>query len=304
MIGLYFDAQTAKANREAKAKKAALAGKTLETAQKREARGAGAQTDTLQAKTALAKAELENGRARGIYDKSLAVLVVALGLPAQLAETQNLVLAPDYSASDNTLSQDLATWLALAHEQHPALVAGRAQLQAAKERLTVTRSEGLPTLDFTQSRYINGRPNQGLATTQTEESVVGLTMNFPLFEGFGRTYKVRGAQAQIEVKEAELRDTQNQVLGEVVKAHADAVASLRNLESSKHLIEAAQDALDNVRRKYDRGVVDILEMLSVQMALADAEQERVRSLSEWRLARLRLLTNAGTAGIKDVHGNH
>jgi outer membrane protein len=183
-------------------------------------------------------------------------------------------------------------------------VAARAQLDAVKKKLTVTRSEGLPTLDFTQSQYINGRPNQGLSTTQTQESVIGLTMNFPLFDGFGRTYKVRGAQAQIEVKEAELRDTQNQVLGEVVKAHADAVAALRNLDSSKRLIEAAQDALDNVRRKYDRGIVDILEMLSVQMAMADAEQERIRSLSEWRSARLRLLANAGTMGLNDVRKGH
>jgi outer membrane protein len=141
-----------------------------------------------------------------------------------------------------------------------------------------------------------------LSTTQSKESVIGFTVNFPLFEGFGRTYKVRSAQAQIEVKEAELRDSQNQILAEVVKAHADAVAALRNLDASKRLIDAAQDALDNIRRKYDRGIVDILEMLSVQVALADAEQERVRVLAEWRSARLRLLANAGTVGLKDVRG--
>jgi len=301
VIGLYFDAQTAKANREAKEKNEALAHQTLETAQKRETRGAGARSDTLQAMTALAKAELESSHALAASEKSLAVLVVTLGLPAQSPEIQGLMLAPDYSDPENSLQQDLASWLSLAQDQHPALVAARAQLESAKEKLTVMRSEGLPTLDFTQSQYINGRPNQGLSSTQTKESVVGFTMNFPLFEGFGRTYKVRGTQAQIEVKEAELRDTQTQVLGEVVKAHADAVAALRNLGSSKRLIDAAQDALDNVRRKYDRGIVDILEMLNVQMALADAEQERIRALSEWRSARLRLLANAGTIGLKDVH---
>ena len=131
-----------------------------------------------------------------------------------------------------------------------------------------------------------------------------MTVNFPLFEGFARTYKVNGAQAQIEVKEAELRETQNQILGEVVKSHADAVAALRNLEASRQLIEAAQEALENVQRKYDRGVVDILEMLSVQMALTDSELERVRSLADWRSARLRLLANAGTVGIKDVRGRN
>lgn len=304
VIEAYFDAQTAKADREAKEKSEALAMQTLDTAQKREARGAGARSDTLQARTALARAEMESGRALGAYEKSLATLVVVLGVPTQTLKKQELVLAPDYSDVENTLRQGLASWLSLAQEHHPALLAAQRQLESAKEKLKVTRSEGLPTLDFTQSQYINGRPAQGLPVTQTNESVVGFTVNFPLFEGFGRTYKVRGAQAQIEVKEAELRDNQNQILGEVVKAYADATAALRNLESSRRLINAAQDALDNVRRKYDRGIADILEMLSVQMALADAEQARVSSLADWRSARLRLLANTGTIGLKDVRGTN
>lgn len=208
-----------------------------------------------------------------------------------------------YQDVEITLRQDLREWLRLAQEQHPAVVAARAQLESARAKLAAVRSEGLPTLDFTQSEYVNGRPNQGLTATQTTESVVGVTLNIPLFDGFGRTYKVRGAQAQIEVKEAELRDIQNQVLGDVAKAHADAVAALRNLQSSRRLLDAAQTALENVQRKYDRGISDILEMLNVQSALADAGQERIRALSEWRSARLRLLANAGTVGLKDMRKN-
>lgn len=300
VIGLYFDAQTARANRESKEKNEALARQTLEAAKKREARGAGAQSDTLQAQTSLAKAELEHARAIGTHEKSLVALAVALGLQAQGMEAQALVLAPDYQDEDIALRQDLREWLRLAQEQHPAVVAARAQLESARERLFATRSEGLPTLDFTQSEYVNGRPNQGLTSSQTTESVVGVTLNIPLFDGFARTYKVRGAQAQMEVKEADLRDTQNQILGDVAKAHADAVAAVRNLQSSQHLLNAAQVALEHVQRKYDRGIVDILEMLNVQSSLADAEQERIRSLSEWRSARLRLLATSGQFGMKDL----
>lgn len=303
VIGLYFDAQTARANREAKEKNEALAKQTLEAAKKREIRGAGAQSDTLQAQTSLAKAELEHARAIGTHEKSLVALAVALGLQAQGMEAQALALAPDYQDEDIALRQDLREWLRLAQEQHPAVVAARAQLESAREKLSATRSEGLPTLDFTQSEYVNGRPNQGLTSTQTTESVVGITLNIPLFDGFGRTYKVRGAQAQIEVKEAELRDTQNQILGDVAKAHADAVAAMRNLQSSQRLLNAAQEALENVQRKYDRGIADILEMLNVQSALADAGQERIRALAEWRSTRLRLLANAGTVGFKDIRKN-
>ncbi len=65
-----------------------------------------------------------------------------------------------------------------------------------------------------------------------------------------------------------------------------------------------QDTLDKVQRKYDLGVVDILDMLSVQVALADAEQERISSLAEWRSARLRLLANAGMMGLEDARGGN
>jgi outer membrane protein len=268
VIGLYFDLQTDHANRTAKEKNELLARQTLTIAQKREARGAGSQADTLQAITLLAKAELEHTRAQGIEEKSLVALIVALGLPIQMVETQNLTLAQGYQSDDATLKQDIASWLKLAREQHPALAAARTQLESIKQKLIATRSEGLPTLDFTQSKYINGRPDQGLTTMQTEESITGFTLTIPLFEGFAHTYQVRDVQAQIEIKEAELQDIQNQVLGEIAKAHADAVAALRNLTSSGHLLDAARAALDNVQRQYEQGVADMLAMLNVQQRLS------------------------------------
>lgn len=126
--------------------------------------------------------------------------------------------------------------------------------------------------------------------------MVGVSLNIPLFDGFSHTYKVRGAQGQIELKEAELRETQSQILGDIAVAHAEATAALASLASSQALLDAARHALENVQRRYDRGIADIVEMLNVQAALADAEQERVRSLADWRSARLRLLASAGTLG--------
>lgn len=300
VIGAYFDAQTAKADHDAKEKSETLAQHTWETARKREARGAGARTDTLQARTAHAKAELESSRAVGRYRKSLSVLVTALGFPVQSPAAQRLILAPDYVDAESALRHDLSAWLTLAQDRHPALLAMRAQLASARENLTAARAEGLPTLDFTGSRYVNGRPGQSASSVHSKESVVGLALNIPLFDGFASTYKVRAAQARIEKKKAEVRETENQILSEIAKAHADAVAALRNLDTSKKLIEAAQDALETVRRKYDRGIADILDMLNVQLALADAQQERIRSLSEWRSARLQLLANTGVIGRNDV----
>ncbi|WP_275584259.1 hypothetical protein [Candidatus Nitrotoga arctica] len=54
------------------------------------------------------------------------------------------------------------------------------------------------------------------------------------------------------------------------------------------------------QRKYGKGAADILEILNTQTALSDAQQERIRSLAEWRSARLWLLSNVGMMGRSAV----
>lgn len=82
--------------------------------------------------------------------------------------------------------------------------------------------------------------------------MIGLSLNIPLFDGFARTYKVRGAQAQVEQQAAALREVEDQVSMEVVKPHADAVAALNNLAVSQALLSTAQNALASVHRKFDK----------------------------------------------------
>lgn len=294
VIAAYFDAQTASATLAARQKIEALARQTLQATTRREARGVGAQSDTLQAATAQAKTSLEQTRAQGALQKALSVLVYALGLNPALSS--GLTLASDLADPQDSLAQSLGAWLEQARSQHPALIAARAQLTAAQEKVTVVQSEGMPSLDLTGNFYQNGRPNQGLSALKTREALIGVAVNIPLFDGFGRTYKVRGAQASVEQREADLQDTEQQILTEVVKTHADALSALGNLRSSLALITAAQEAMASVQRKFDRGAADILEILSTQSALSDAQQERIRCLAEWRSARLRLLAAVGVLG--------
>ena len=54
--------------------------------------------------------------------------------------------------------------------------------------------------------------------------------------------------------------------------------------------------MESSKRKHEKGAADILKMLSTQSALADAQQERIRCLGEWRGARLKLLASVGQLG--------
>jgi outer membrane protein len=293
----YFDATTAHATWLSKKQNEKLTYQILEATQRREYKGFGARSDTLQVVTALAKANLENRRAKAAYDKALSILVNAVGgVPTHV----RLTLDEAIDINSHDLEQDLNVWLDQARVQHPAIVAARAQLKSVNEKVIVTRSEGLPTLDVARSLFQNGRPNQGLSPQKTEETLLGFTLSIPLFDGFSRTYKIRGAQAQAEQKEVELQDIEQQVQMEIIKAHADASASLENLTASQNLLDAAQNALSVTQKKFNFGMSDIVEVLNTQLALSDAQSERIRCLSDWRSSRLRLMASAGILGRSEA----
>ncbi|AQR69443.1 hypothetical protein BZG29_14675 [Janthinobacterium sp. LM6] len=301
-VSAYFDAQTARASVRMRQAYEALAQETVQATRRRAQRGLGSHSDTLQATSALAKAALGASRADGDERKARAVLVYTLGLAAGTA-----VLVDDDgdgagagSSAGAGWRDDLSTWLALARERHPAIVAAQAQLAAARDRVDIARSEGRPSIDLTANLYQNGRPNQGLSPASTRETLVGISLNIPLFDGFARHYKVRGAQAQAEQREAEAQEVQQQTLMDLVRTHAEASTALANLSAAQTWLDAAQDALASVQRKFGLGAADILEMLNTQSALLEAQQERIRCQAEWRSARLRLLASAGMLGRGDI----
>lgn len=294
VIESYFDAVTAHALAVARTQNEEIAGNTLASAKRREEKGAISRSDTLQATTAHAHAILEKSRAESAYEKALSVLGNIIGISGVTRITIMLPENPDEKAGEKL--NEMNIWLEDARKKHPAIIAAHAQLNAARNKAESADSEGWPTLDFSGNYYQNGRPGQSLTPSKVHETSLGVVLTIPLFEGFSRTYKVQGAQAQAEQKQAELANTEHQVAMEVIKAYADAKAARKNLRASNDLLNAAQDAQSVSQHKYDRRAADILEVLNTQSALADARQERIRCLAEWNSARLRLLASAGLMG--------
>jgi outer membrane protein len=288
----YFDAMTAKATLKAATEGEEIAQATLKSAQEREEKGIISRSDGLRATTAHANAVLESNRAHGNYRKALAVLGRILGVPGNTV----ISMPEDLPENAGEIGKDLNSWLEEAQKNHPAIIAAKAQVEAAQNQVKVVTSAGLPTVNFSANVYQNTRPGEAVSQVPLRETTVGVGLNIPLFDGFSNTYKIRGAQAQVEQRKADLADTELRIALELVKAYVDTTSSLRNLAISADLLQAAQESLTVSRRRYEKGAADITEMLNTQSALADARHERIRCLAEWHSARLRLLANAGQMG--------
>lgn len=295
VLQAYGEVQAAQARLETQRSLRPLSARSVQSAERRKAGGAGSANDLLQATAALARTDLELSRSDGDLNKSLAKLTYLVGLPPGTVYRTDAFdpqvehrLPSERDDPHQLLARSLDEWLAQTLQNHPAILAARAQLHAAQASLKAVQSEGMPTVDFNLSYYRNGRPDVTLTNSRSHESVVGVTLSIPLFDGFAQNYKVRSAQAQEEQKAIELQATEQQALQDIVQLHADAHAALNNLQAARTLFVASGEAAASSQRQYDMGAADIVQLNQSLSNLQQAQMELAVGRTEWNKARLRL----------------
>ena len=299
VLQAYGQAQAAQTGLATQRSLRPLAERSMLTARRRRAGGAGSRNDVLQATAALARIDLELSRAQGELDKAQAQLAYLVGLPPgtayriQTVEPANATAAAAPTVTTDgapyrLLNRTLDDWLAQAQENHPAIQAARAQWQAAQANLEAVQSEGLPTIDLNLGHYRNGRPDTAATAGPARENVIGVSLNIPLFDGFSHTYKVRAAQAQVEQKAVELQATEQQTLQDIVQLHAQARAALGNLQAANNLYAISTEAAQSAQRQYELGAADIVQLNQSLANLQQAQADLTRSHTDWNKARLSL----------------
>lgn len=293
---LYYDTLAAQNSQIAAAQVAALAAENLKAASAKYDAGAAALSDRLQAQAAYSQAALNEVRSNGALINAKGLIALRMGLAPQtpLELAGNLARRPDtrfVNGIDELLEQ--------AQQDHPALVAARARLVAAKSAIDESKAEGRPTVSFIANTS-DVQLNQSMAfngDSRVRENMVGLQMNIPLFEGFERTYQIRGVQAQLEAREAELSDVEQRISIDLWSNYQALIIETRSLERTADWVEQSNQALDVVQGRYRSGVGSMIELLNALTAYAAAEQEHISALKSWQMARLKLAASLGHLGF-------
>lgn len=296
----YYSAQAAGAALQAARRIEADAQQTLDAATGRFKAGAGPVTDQLQAQTAAAQAVYARARAEGTYKTALGKLAVDMSLAAD--ESLRLEGFEQGALPDTQFVRAVHDLIAEATQNHPAVLAARAQWEAALENVRVVRAQGLPKISVVGALTRTDGPlttsiGQPEVSAITHESYVGISIDFPFFRGFGSEYRVRQAQATVRVQHEQLRDAQQQVEFGVWASFQQLETATDNLRNTKVVLDSATQSLDAARHRYQSGVGSILEPLTAQSALATAEQEQIQAQLDWRTARLELAASLGQLGM-------
>lgn len=166
------------------------------------------------------------------------------------------------------------------------LVAARLEVGRARARLRQAGLRPNPTLDF---EHTTGR-----LTGSAGEAETSVGVSLPLELGGKRARRIDLARAEIEAAEAEVADRERRLAGEVLTAHAEALAALRELEITESLTGVDLRTVTIVQARVNEG-----DAAPIELNLLRAEVERLRSrraLVEGRL-RATLLRLKALAGI-------
>src|SRR5438874_2159874 len=158
----------------------------LEAAEQRHRVGLATIADVLQARTALSQARLALQATEGELQTTRGGLALSMGLPANIP--YDLEVVPDTTLPLGVV-EGVDTLIARALRERPDLATQRALVEQARARVSVVRSQALPSLalggNAGETFFIN--PPTGSATSGNNYTAT-LTLAIPLFNGGSQIY--------------------------------------------------------------------------------------------------------------------
>lgn len=257
--------------------------------------GAVALADVLQARTAWSQAVLNRQKAEGQARIAEGRLANVLGMDADTA----VALAPPALRAPSTAeTRNVHRLIQGAKRARPDLAAAEAQIKASAASVRQAKANGMPTFNlFASSGY-----NYSSAVSNSSDWAVGLSLNVPLFSGFGDTYRVRAAEQQLASQEASRDQLEQQVTLDVWNAYQNLQTARGTYTSSLDLLASATQAEKVALGRYKAGVGSILDLLNAEASLATARLQHVQAQYDWYTSRAALaqamgrLQPDGTAG--------
>lgn len=232
--------------------------------------------DVLEARSATAQAEYELQAIIGTQDVAQGNLAKALGTsptsPIHVRSLEQLTI-PD------TLSDTVDHALKRSFEQRPDLLQQLAEVRSADARVKEARAAYYPTLNLSASGG-----GQGFYANQDSgpwvhrgdfAGGIGLSLNWPLFDGGARKSKLARAKAEVLASEASVNTARDAIAEEVWRAYSNLRTAFRQRQSALALLSAADQSYAAALESYNHGVRNLLDVTAAQRTLAQARSTDV-----------------------------
>jgi TolC family type I secretion outer membrane protein len=282
----YYGLQLAQENLKVVKKAQQTATEHLKIAASRYRSGGVVQADVLSAQVHLAKITQDEMTAAGQVQIARSGLATVVGQPAVGSRT----LAPP-PTEPAPLPKELADLQRTAQEKRPDLKRLELAARSAQEEYTKARLNYLPRLNVVAEYDVDQRRLFG---SNGDSYTVMAVMNFNLFNGLADLAKVRESRAQ-ETQARELKqELEDRVRQQVTEAIVNLKTAHERLRVARAALAQAREGLRLIRLRYETGLTILVDLLTAEDALQNAELSQVGALFDTHLAQAGLELALGT----------
>jgi len=239
--------------------------------------GTRAQFDVTKAEVDLANANVALIKAKNGAKIAQLQLEDAMGIQS----ASPILVTSSFPADSFALSLDSVR--AFARQHRPELLAAAARVEANKSLVTAAWAQHMPNL-VASGAYNWTNFNLPLLSRWN----IGLTLTFPIFQGFATQAGVDQARAGEESAQATYDLLQESIMLEVEQYYLNLRAAQEEIAATDKLVEEAEQSLTLAEKQYAAGVGGLIEVTDARQSLADAHITRIQSLYDYSTALVRL----------------
>jgi outer membrane protein TolC len=232
--------------------------------------GSATRSDSLRSRVTLGTAQLQLIQAQA----SLAAGEAGL---ARLIGTTGRVAAADDSSFYHVMTTpvDTAELRQEAESKSPQVQAAVASAAAARAGITSARSGYWPTLSLSGNVGLSGSSSRNYSFYDSRGA--SLSLSWPLFDRFQREQSINTAENSSLTAEAQAADAARQVSANLTSQLATLDAARTQIEITQVSVRAAEEDLRVQQERYRVGASTIVDILTSQEALDQAEVDAVNA---------------------------
>ena len=172
----------------------------------------------------------------------------------------------------------------------PAVEQARANLEAAEESRKASRAPYLQSLSASYSRSGSGvDPRFGLGSDPySYNGRLSFSLSYPVFNGFQREENVVRARVAENNAQAAYRDTQLAAQQSLTQNIGTLRGASQRVAVQVASVAAATEDVRVQQQRYNIGASTLLDLLTSQAALAQAQQALIQARYDYRIARAQL----------------
>jgi outer membrane protein len=200
------------------------------------------------------------------------------------------VTADPQSVQENMAALPDSAELASLAKNGPAVEQARAELDAAEESRKASRATYLPSLSASYSRSGSGTdPRFGLGQDPfSYNGRLSFSLSYPVFNNFQREEQViRAKVAEVNAKAA-LRDTELGAQESLTQNIGALRSASQRVAVQAASVTAAEEDVRVQQQRYNIGASTLLDLITSQAALAQAQQALIQARYDYRIARAQL----------------